>query len=519
MYCDDAINRYDRSDYTLVGWRYWITGALLAALSIAIFLINTRHGIGIYPDTTRYMGINELPYDAPIYAWLVQVWPIFGIGMTTGAKALGLVFVCANTLLVWSLLVRATGMLEYAALGTALIILAPQFVTLHSLAMSEAPFLFLLLLVVQLSLRYFDTDNRAWLVLSAVALGLATLTRFTAPPMGAAVAVCLLFDQSRHFNRRAADALIYAGVSASIFLGWTAISHLEKGHSIGRELSFYGNMGAKQWLNSLETLTAWLLPDEIPFAIRVMVLCLFIAAATSLIIVDMHRAFGRGEAEPVGNRYLPAMFGLFIVFYMAFMVLATSIEANLSLNGRYAFPTYVMTVMALTIVVANSPEMRGLPRFFRYGLVALAVLVLVSHAFRTATRSLDAYASGIGFASLEWINSPTMLAARALPQSALVYSNGADAIAYVLQRPAYFIPQRFELRTGIEKPSRPFEKQVQQVIDAAAGRPAYIVMFDKVTWRFYRATESELIQHLPLVNVAATADGRIYAVRPVVVED
>ncbi|MFD1961121.1 hypothetical protein ACFSHP_22680 [Novosphingobium panipatense] len=59
--------------------------------------------------------------------------------------------------------------------------MAPQFVGLHASAMSEAPFLSFLLLSIWCALSYLQSFRRTDLVLSAVLLGVASLTRFTAP--------------------------------------------------------------------------------------------------------------------------------------------------------------------------------------------------------------------------------------------------------------------------------------------------------------------------------------------------
>lgn len=491
---------------------YLIFPFVLIFLSFVIFLVNTDKGIGIYPDTTRYMGITEQRYDAPLYAWLVQSPALMGFDMVRAAKALGSFFVCANTLMIWRLLVGATGKPRYAAMGTALIVLSPQFVTQHSLAMSEPLFLFWLLIVLLLALRFLETENRTWLVASAIALGLATLSRFTAPPMGAAIATYLLLDPRRSFKHRLGDAVLYGLVSAAIFLAWVAVSTIVTGHSIGRELRLHGNMGTQEWMNSLGTLAAWLLPDNVPFAVRVLFLCAFAVAAGTLIFVQSARMLNHRPHATADYSFLPLILGLFFVFYLGFMVLATSIEANLSLNGRYAFPVYVTTAMAITAALPEFRTSRGLLRVFHHGLAVLAITVLCSHATRSAVRSLEAYRSGIGYASLAWVNSPTMRAVGELPEDALIYSNGADAIAYVLKRPAAFIPEWFDLRTGVENAADPLYLQLSRLNSAAEKRPTYIVMFDNITWRFYRVSEADLKQLLSLIRVATTPDGRIYEV-------
>ncbi|MGK9201238.1 glycosyltransferase family 39 protein [Sinorhizobium meliloti] len=513
MYCDD-VAKSDAQSAEEMDRRYWAAGALLVFLSVLLFVVNTRLGIGIYPDTTRYMGINELPYDAPIYAWLVRLPALIGMDMTAGAETLGLIFVFANTFLIWHLLVCSTGKYSYALVGSALIVLAPQFVALHASAMSEPPFLFFLLLALLTVVRYLQTGMRTWLATSAVVLGIAALTRFAAPALGAAIAFTLLVNRRHHRNRRIADAVVYGLISASIFVSWVALSQIWNGHSLGRKLWFYGNMGSEEWLRSFGSLMAWLLPDQAPNLLRAFLFAVFAAAAFGLILAHSRQAVDRSRKMIVAHDFLPMILGLFFFCYMAFMVLATSIEANLLLNSRYAFPPYVMTVMAVTIALAGLKRTTRFSTILHIGMVVLSIVVLGSHSVRTVVRSLDAYRTGIGYAGVEWTQSPTMLAAKELPMDALIYSNGPDAIAYVLKRPAFFIPARFQLRTGIEDPSDPFEQQLSRLQRAPDRQRAFIVMFDNVTWRFYRANEAELKRYLRLSNSATRPDGRIYEVLP-----
>ncbi|QIG50158.1 phospholipid carrier-dependent glycosyltransferase [Nordella sp. HKS 07] len=518
MPCDGAATS-DSQPAVRMDRRYWTVGTSLMLLSLAVFLVNTRHGIGILPDTTRYMGINDLPYDAPVYAWLVRLPALMGIDMDAGAKALGLIFACANTFLVWHLLFRATGKYRYAIVGTALIVLAPQYVAVHASAMSEPPFLFFLLLTLLTILRYFKTEKRGWLVASAVVLAVASLTRFAGPTLGGAIALSLLLNPRHDRRRRIADAVLFGLVSAGIFVFWVALSQIRHGHSLGRELWFYGNMGPEEWRRSFGSLMAWLLPDDVPNSLRAIVFLIFALAAVGLITAHSRRALERARTTIVVHDFLPLILGLFTVCYMAFMALAATIEANLLLNSRYALPPYVMTVMAVTIALAGSSGLAGASRMIHDSLVVLAIIVLSTHSARTVVRSLDAYHSGIGYAGLEWKQSPTMLAIRDLPGNALVYSNGPDAIAYVLKRPASFIPARFQLRTGVEDPSNTYEQQLSRLQHAAETQRTFIVMLDKVDWRFYRASEADLMKHLSLVNVATKPDGRIYEVLPAVTKE
>lgn len=507
----DSADNHRPSVMDLSGRLYWAGGTLFVLLSMLLFLINTRHGIGIYPDSLRYMQISERPYDAPLYPWMLMLASLNGVDITAGAKAIGLFFVCANTALIWHLLMRATGQLVYAAAGTALITLSPQFVTLHSLAMSEPPFLFFLLVTVSAFLSYLETENRTWLKASAVALGLATLARFTAPPLGAAIAACLLLNPRHTLARRVGDVVLFTVASASIFLCWAVMSQIINGRSVGRALWFYGNMGADEWMTSLTALTAWLLPDDVPVAARIVLFGAFVMAVTSLTFFHARKTLRRAQEAKVVDDLLPTVFGLFFIFYMGFVVLSTSLEANLALNGRYAFPVYVTTVLMTTIILADlrDEKNRGV-KLLHHGLVCLCVLVIGSHTIRTAVRSAEAFRSGVGYASREWVNSPTIKVLRSLPADASIYSNGGDVVAYMLRRPVHFVPDRVKLRTGLDDPANPFEQQMETLRTKLAQENSYVAYFDRIDWRFYAVSEAELKQRLSLITVATEADGRVY---------
>src|SRR3546814_13371992 len=76
------------------------------------------------------------------------------------------------------------------------------------------------------------------------------LVRFTAPPLGAAIAICLLINPRHPLRQRILDACRIAVVSGSIFVLWTFASEALVGRSTGRPLQFYGNMDSDAWMSS-----------------------------------------------------------------------------------------------------------------------------------------------------------------------------------------------------------------------------------------------------------------------------
>src|SRR3546814_3589368 len=74
-------------------------------------------------------------------------------------------------------------------IGTALILLSPHFVGLHSVAMSEPVYLAGTFLSVLIFLKYVATGKREWLVACGTVLGLTMIARFTTVPLIATLCI------------------------------------------------------------------------------------------------------------------------------------------------------------------------------------------------------------------------------------------------------------------------------------------------------------------------------------------
>ncbi|EQB15161.1 glycosyltransferase family 39 protein [Novosphingobium lindaniclasticum] len=492
-----------------------IACALLMAVSLILYRLNSHVGMTVWPDSTRYMGISPIPYDAPVYHWMLVLPHAWGVPLLTAAFAWGIVTLCANVALVFALVRRASGDWRHAVVGTALVALAPQFVSLHAAVISEPPFITFVLLTLWFALDYFARGMRRDLLLASLMLGMATLTRFTAPPLGAAIVLVILTDARVSLSRRIADSAVLALPGAALFFGWVAVSTLTVGHSIGRELQFYGNMGAAQWWANLKTTAAWILPDAVPLSIR-LALLLAVLGFGGWQFLRQLAAWRRARLDLSCELRIAfsLMLGLFFVGYLAFVWLSTALEANLQFVGRYGFPAYVVLVMMVATQASGLGRPSGL-RTVWLALAALAALVLLGHTVRTAARTHQMFREGTGFLSRDWRASPTIAAVKALPAKAALYSNGADALALLTDRPAQITPQERLLRTNRPDPDNPPEAQIARMqAQADAGVPVYLVTLDRIDWRFYLASEARLLRELTLVPAGTFADGRIYRVAP-----
>lgn len=513
-----AVSPYPRTSLAGSSLAAW-GGIAFAFASAVVYLLNTRYGIGIRPDSLRYMHNSWLPADAPMYGWVLELASSSGLNIVAGAKLTGLVLVSANAFLVWHILLKATNRPAYAVGGTALILLAPTFVGMHAMALSEPLFLFSLFLTVLCFLNYLETRAVRWLVLASMGVAFAALVRFPGATLGAALAGLLLALPDEQPRTRITRTALLAGISGALFGGWALFAKLTTGQAVGRELHFYGNADDGRWLQGFDSLSSLIVPMQVPAVPRGIFLFAVIAGALWLCVRHWQWVLRPAEERKRRSHEMAGPILLtFALCYFAFIMLALGIEANLPLNGRYALPFYVGLMMASTIALARLPSGSGVPAIIEGALIAAAMLILAFHAVRTTVQTHEYHSEGIDFASRAWAGSPTIAAIRRLPGDAIIYSNGPEPITYLTERSVQITPRRISARTGRDMPENPFAAQVDRVRRDLASGKAYVVFLDRVDWRFYLATEAELRRMLPLVLIERTSDGRIYAAAPDTVE-
>lgn len=475
-----------------------------------LFLASTRHGIGVLPDTTRYMQIVSTPYDAPLYPWILSAGHLLGLDLEHVAFVVAFALYIANTLLVLHLFRSALPAQPlFVAMGTLLVILSPAYLWVNTIAMSEALFITLMLLSVTFFLSYLDKQDRSFLAASSLSLGLAMLARFVAPPIGAAFAVILLFyNRKQTVIARLVDVAILFLLSGGVFIAWAVGSKLLVGRAVGRDMWFYGNADSDRWLSGLSVLSSYLLPSQIPQTIRILLLAMVIGAAVFVVISAARRNWGL--PQPSRQDILILIFGFFSFFYLGFIILSILIEANLQLNSRYTLPFYVGLVFVLVIAGANFSGRANRPRLYRGLVVAGFAFFLAVNAFRSMTQTAEAYDEGVGFQSRAWKTSATVAAVAALPEDAVIFTNGSDSLNFLTGRSTRWLPYKSERRTGLESAENPYEDQLRRLRQSLVEQKAYVVLFDAIDWRFYFPSEEELVKRANLKLVRSEADGRIY---------
>ena len=475
--------------YLIVGTLYWF---------------GTWWGIGVRPDSVTYLGLSQVTDpQAPGYTLLIRAWvAVSGLSPTHAAWWCNLLILFVNITLVWFCLKEGMRSTIGAALTLLLVILLPIFLYVHVTALSDSLFIALLLSSLLLLARYGETGGLLVVVLGGIATGLALVTRFAgAPIVPAGVMFILLFSPSRPAIRML-HASLFALAAALLYLGCMALVGGSGAAGTGREFALLGNPSWETFRNGFDSLSSFFLPTGVPAAVR-----LVVVAGLIVFLVYAAAIYAANGIVRTRSALVPQIMMIFAACYGAFVLISVFIEANLPFQPRYLAPLYITGAIALAIMINGwaSPA-----RLSRLGLAfaVLAGVLAAENLVRSAKMSVDHMRDGNYYASPRWFNSPTIAFVRALGPDVTIFTNAPDAIGYLAGRPAYWIPKKFDRRTGGSQ--MPFAGKVAELKQTLATSKALVVYFNEIDFRFYLPSESELVTLLDLRPIKTASDGTIY---------
>ncbi len=522
---------------------------LLAALAVFIVWLATRFGIGVTPDSTVYIdaarnlldgrslvaltGSGEfklLTHYPPLYPAVLALLTRAGLSpggfsIESVARMLNSFLFGANVLLV-GIAIRSYVRDSYwlPVLGALLMLTAPDIVGIHTLALTEGLFIFLSLSgLVSLS-RFIETKRRAWLIAAAGMMALAFLTRYVGVTLVFTGVLILLFVNGRSLRRRCFDALSF-GLITCAPMGLWAIRNMRAGGGVSDREFVFHPAGLRQIVVGFSTVSSWLLLGKVRADVRVIVFVVEVAAVSLFAIYLLRR---RGANAPVKKNDpgkaatgetlrvrrcsapLPIIFLVFVVIYAAFLIFTASfVDADTVLDDRALVPVHVAAIVLLSGLAWRAFKAFREMRPIRLTFVALAIVFLGSYSIRGAMWFTHTRQDGQGYASRAWRESETIATINNLPAGVSIFSNGYDAIYYLTNRPAIYLPEKVKHGTG--RVNENYEAEVERMGQALQERGGRLVYFNTFPERWFLPSEVELKQLLTLRGVGTSSDGSVYA--------
>jgi len=414
-----------------------------------------------------------------------------------------------------------------AIIMTMVPITSTVFLNLFTGALSEPLFLVLLCAGTYSLARWLAFRMPADIVLSALALGLAAVTRYAGMPLIPAGAVVVLAFSGSSWQRRLRDAavhLLLGVLPVGLWFGWLAwlpSAAQARGFTVP-DLSVIWETSQPMRGAMVESLWRsvpygeWL--PELPYAARAGILALG-AALTVLIparwMTRGKEAVRRSDAAATCPQCLALVSWAFAVCYVAGLALAWLLvsptpDINLRMMAPGAILLWWLLASGISLLRSQHTEQRWLGNI---GLVA-AGLYMATLVPRGAELLQDLHINGRGYSSVIWRSSPTIPVLVGMPTDVSIVTNESAAVMLLAGRSAYDLPEI--VRNERVELSRPFgENEANPQERLFRKGKAVLVLFRSLYWQLeplYGPNTDERIRILTegLTIELKTSDAMLY---------
>lgn len=468
---------------------FWI-GPLV--LTILVYILTTRHGIGLSPDSIAYLGAAtnlkngiglSLPYGLPPNQPLTQFPPLLpiilyiisktGIPIIFSAKLLNLLLVTSFVFLsdlILSVMDNRNSFIKSSVLSLVSVFVVVQFI--FNMLWSE-PLMIVLGLAGFLIFFYSQKyNNFYYLILSGILFGLAVSARYAGVTYLATALIVVLLNSSNNWEKKV-FSWIALSIPTSIFLYFWMTREIGNAVSTtGRVVNFHP-FGISHLHQILTTVGLWFqLPNSAPTLLKLFATIVFVGFflyITWFVIL----------AKRFKDNYFYKILIIFVYVYGGFVLLSLMfLDANIPLDTRILSPV-LFTVLLLVITISKfQSQNKNYPGQITRTLAIVIPIAVVGIFLHNISNIKDAYQNGIGFNNVIWKRYESIQYLNNLPQDHLLISNAPEPVFYFTNNLVYSLPKQY-LAMQQEQNSN-YGDEINQLIKKYLTEKTYFIFFHKI---------------------------------------
>ena len=486
--------------------------------------VTQEWGMGLSPDSASYisaarglvkgLGLIQPPQGnlilpmfsyAPFFSIILAGIGLGGIDPIQGARLLNIFMFGANIFLIGFVTHRYTQSRWVSWAGSFFALTSLVMLELHAMVWSEAVFIFFGFLGLFLLTLFLDGRRNYLLFLfSSVALGLAFLTKYSGVSFVAGGVLATFLLSQRRFVRKIVDCLVLGSIGCFPMSLWVLRNHQVVGRPI--ELSWNFEPYVLGHVRQLFAyLSMWLLPAGVPDVARGVVLLVFLSALLGVSLIC------RKEIRTT----LPWILLLSIASHIGTYFFTTAFMGEQPFDNRALSPVFVAGVVYLLLMCHASAGKSS--RLTQMAVVLFLSVLAVSYLGRGVRWANQAKTEGLAYSGREWKTSGLLQRLKGLPPDVPIFSNGADALYLLLDKPALGIPGKEDvLKVHVPDRNRRLRKEypaeLVKMKEELQNHNGVLVYLNLIKRRWYLPSEEELRHNLPLRVVEKFSDGTIYKI-------
>ena len=438
---------------------FLLTLGLLTGCGIWLLRYSTPYGLGLNDDSIAYIAGARSIMDGQGYrnAWLVSNEPVVhfppgfpavlaligiatGLDPVRGAHALNELLFGLNIGLTGWLAWRMTRSRVAGIVSAALVLLNSSLLYIHTRAMSEPLYIFLMLVSFVLLDLYFKQQKKYYLILLGIILGWAYLARYAALSLLATILALMLILHG-DWRKRISGFLLVAASSLPWVIAWSIRNRVMGGTFTNRVLSWHP-ITPENWMLAEETLSEFLIPVSrwrriIPDSLHIVVLLLI---ALVILVWVLYKGIPR-LFKPIQVSMpdvLPLANGLYTIAYLlALIATMTMFDIATKFQVRILSPIYISIIL---LAAASAAWLwRNKHRAWKPVITLAAVALLGMYAYGQY-QAVPKVQNDPGFAGIGWQNSKAIAALKEYSPEVLILTNEPGLVYFHTGRPTGVLP-------------------------------------------------------------------------------
>ena len=500
--------------------------------SILVLASTFVYGVGLWPDGVKYIAAARNMMSGNGYVIFhatpgpLIIWPPL---FPTLLAFLSLIF---NTdplfispivnAVIFGLIVYSSGILASRFLSSNLVVILGVIAILVSTPLigtsvwvsSEPLFIILTLAAFIYGHKYLIKGDLNTLFMFSVAVGLAPITRYAGLILilyGAVIIAYKNYKGTECKKTKIKHSLLFLFISTFPIGIWVIRNYSVSGSLFGTHTSSIFTL-QQNLVSTLYTLLSWYLPHKLFIIYPVypkLYSLIFLFLAIGFFIGVCKKIIDWNKAKVIPTQI--NLFMLFLLIYIPFLVLTSTLIAIDSIGDRFLAPIYVPGTLILLYVaekLVKSFKDKLFPKFFT-GLIAICVCFWLIYPINKTVHAVANYMiKGIGYNDLSWKESATIqsLLPLGISNRNAVYSNFPDALYILANLNARWSPFK-HLDNSIDKVN-----DIEQLKNTWPPEDkAYLIWFNREGMNFlFSPNELQKIDNLKLIG--RNNDGMVFLV-------